>query len=375
MNKYKQLAVGEPAPWFRQRNTSNPDYAFDTVGGRYVVMCFFGSARDAAGQAALAFAHKHRAMFDDDRMCFFGISLDPEDEQTGRVREDLPGIRHFWDFDGTVSQLYGALPNPLPEQQSSTLAARRIWIVLDPALSVLAVLEFEKDGAELEALYKLLNSLPPLDSYGGIEMHAPVIILPRIFETELCQKLIGEYEKHGGIESGYMRDQDGKTVGVYNSQHKRRDDYFFEDEVLKRAVQKRIHQKVIPVIKKVHNFNVTRMERYVVGCYDSQSGGHFRPHRDNSSLGTAHRRFALSINLNDDFTGGELVFPEYSSRRYKVPVGAGVIFAGALMHAVTPVVSGRRYAFLPFLYDEAAAAEREKNSSALTNGAENYKAS
>jgi predicted 2-oxoglutarate/Fe(II)-dependent dioxygenase YbiX len=90
-----------------------------------------------------------------------------------------------------------------------------------------------------------------------------------------------------------------------------------------------------------------------------------QPRRDNTTRGTAHRRFALSVNLNDGFDGGELCLPEYGSRTYKPPAGCAVVFSGALLHQVTPVRSGRRYAFLPFLYDEAAAALREQNNAFL----------
>ena len=38
--------------------------------------------------------------------------------------------------------------------------------------------------------------------------------------------------------------------------------------------------------------------------------GHFRPHRDNGQGLTAHRRFAVSINLTGDFEGGAVGFPE-----------------------------------------------------------------
>ena len=107
---YRSLQVGDHAPWFRQRSTSNPAYAFDTVGGRYIVLCFFGSAGHADGQRRLAFAAEERALFDDVRASFFGVSVDPLDETSGRVGEALPGIRHFWDDDRTVSRLFGALP-------------------------------------------------------------------------------------------------------------------------------------------------------------------------------------------------------------------------------------------------------------------------
>jgi peroxiredoxin len=38
------LTVGEPAPWFTARSINNPRFHFDTIAGRYVVLCFFGSA-------------------------------------------------------------------------------------------------------------------------------------------------------------------------------------------------------------------------------------------------------------------------------------------------------------------------------------------
>ena len=91
----------------------------------------------------------------------------------------------------------------------------------------------------------------------------------------------------------------------------------------------------------------------------------FRAHRDNTTKGTAHRRYAVSINLNDDFDGGEVVFPEYSSKGIKAPRGGAVVFSCSLLHAVTQVTRGRRFAFLPFLYDDAAAKLREANAVVL----------
>src|SRR5215208_4582634 len=121
-------------------------------------------------------------------------------------------------------------------------------------------------------------------------------------------------------------------------------------------------------IEKVHFFKPTRMERYIVSCYAAEDGGHFRPHRDNTTSGTAHRRFAVSINLNHDFEGGEVRFPEYGPRSYKAPPGGAVVFSCPLLHAVSKVMRGRRYAFLPFLYDEEAARIREQNNAFLGEG-------
>jgi predicted 2-oxoglutarate/Fe(II)-dependent dioxygenase YbiX len=132
--------------------------------------------------------------------------------------------------------------------------------------------------------------------------------------------------------------------------------------------QARINRRVAPEILKVHQFRVTRMERYIVSCYAGEDGGHFRAHGDNTTAGTAHRRFAVSINLNSEFEGGEVIFPEYGPRSFKPPPGGAVVFSCSLLHAVSRVTSGRRYAFLPFLYDDAAAKIREANAAKLQDG-------
>ena len=71
-----------------------------------------------------------------------------------------------------------------------------------------------------------------------------------------------------------------------------------------------VHRRLVPEIAKAFQFRVTRIERYIVACYDAAEGGHFRAHRDNTIKGTAHRRFAVTVNRYDGCDGGELWFPE-----------------------------------------------------------------
>jgi hypothetical protein len=87
-----------------------------------------------------------------------------------------------------------------------------------------------------------------------------------------------------------------------------------------------------------------QMERFLVGCYRAEDSGHFAPHRDNTTKGTAHRRFAASVNLNSDFDGGEVSFPEYNPRGFKPPPGGAVVFSCSLLHSVSKVTRGQRYA-------------------------------
>jgi predicted 2-oxoglutarate/Fe(II)-dependent dioxygenase YbiX len=123
----------------------------------------------------------------------------------------------------------------------------------------------------------------------------------------------------------------------------------------------------VPEIAKALQFQASRMERYVVARYEASERGFFRPHRDNTTTGTAHRRFACTINLNaEDYDGGELRFPEFGPATYRAPTGGAVVFSCSLLHEATAVTCGNRYAFLPFFYDEPAAQLRQRNSHALT---------
>jgi len=347
---------GEPAPWFKARCTSNARYAFDTVAGRYVVLCFFASAAEPLSRAVLdAYLVQHRHVFDDDNVCFFGISVDPEDERAHRVSESMPGVRHFWDVDGNVSRLFGRLDGQRYARTS---------IVLDERLRVYAVVPFGNNPqAHVATVVEVLATAPKIGADLAALVPAPVLVIPRVFEPQLCRKLIDYYNEGGATDSGFMREIGGKTVGVYDYGHKRRSDKEIEDVALRTTCMARIHDRVAPEILKAFQFHATRIERHIVACYDGQTGGHFRPHRDNTTKGTAHRRFAVSVVLNSgEFEGGRLRFAEYGQQTYSPPVGGAVVFSCSLLHEATPVTRGQRYCYLPFLYDDTAAKIREENA-------------
>jgi peroxiredoxin len=360
------LSPGEAAPWFRAATLGgNGDYSFDSTGGRAVLLLLFGTARQPPCAAALAAVAARRDLFDDSNAAFFGVTVDPTDAAEKRIAPRIPGIRFFLDYDKAVSRAFGAARAGEGEEARY----HPHWLLLDRSLRVAQYFPLDAAEAALDATAKLAMAPAAPD-------WAPVALVPGIFEPELCRTLIGLYEADGGEESGFMRDVEGKTKLLLDPKMKVRRDYAIEDETLARQLNLRIRHRLVPMIRRVFQFEVTRIERLIVACYEAESGGHFRAHRDNTTKGTAHRRFAVTINLNaDDYEGGDLMFPEFGGRTYRAPTGGAVVFSCSLLHQAMPVTRGRRFAFLPFLYDEQGAELREKNAGFLEGDLANYRAS
>lgn len=345
------LTVGEPAPWFSCATSGAAQFFFGAAAGRYTVLSFLGAPGSDTARTVMRFINANAAKFDDTHLSFFGVV------ESGPV-DTLPmgsmAIRYIWDHDGAIRHLFGDEP---------------MTMVFDSMLRVRAIIPLTDLETHRQTLITVLSNLPPLGTREEPN-HAPVLILPRIFEPGMCRHLIALYHQHGGKQSGYMRQLNDRTTPALDLEFKRRKDFVFDTQPefadLRDALRRRMVRRLLPEIAKSFQFHATRLERHVVAHYSSSDQGHFNPHRDNTTTGTAHRRFACTINLNADaFEGGDLRFPEFGPRTYRAPTGGAVVFSCSLLHEATPVTKGERYAFLPFFYDDAAATIREQNASTL----------
>ena len=105
-----------------------------------------------------------------------------------------------------------------------------------------------------------------------------------------------------------------------------RRDLEITDPVLQKRLALAFGRRIVPAVAKAFSFETRRTTGFKIGRYGGEKGGYFRPHRDNLTAAVAHRRFAVSLLLNDpaDYDGGALTFPEFGSVLYRAPAGAAL---------------------------------------------------
>jgi predicted 2-oxoglutarate/Fe(II)-dependent dioxygenase YbiX len=359
----RPLLPGEPAPWFSAVAANQPQFTFQQTAGNFVALVFLGGG-DAPDARAFVENLRSAGQTIDSKCARYAVVTDATKFDDPSLQAAFPGPRIIHDPGGEIGKLF--IPAERNPGAGPDIVAQ-IWYVLDPALRVVAAGPLDM----ADRFIAFVRTLPPPERHAGpgISLSAPVLAVPRVLEPGFCRLLIDAYHAGNPSATGFMRTVEGRTVVIEDANFKRRQDVVFHDPRLREGLRQRLARRLVPEIKKAFQYDVTRIERFIVACYDSQSQGFFKPHRDNTTAGTAHRRFAVTINLNaEEFEGGDLRFPEFGARTYRAPTGGAVVFSCSLLHEATPVTKGARYATLPFLYDDAAAEVRRRNAHLLDNG-------
>ena len=354
-----RIILGDPVPWFSAKTVMGGGFDLHVSAGRWVVLSFLGSPADPRASVELNALLSDIAMFNEDHVVLACVLTSPPDNVEALAGISSNALIFLADYDGAISASFGAREMPRT-------------VVLDPMLRAIADVAWDSPAGHGNTVLNILRSLPAVDDSAGVPMMPPALIVPRVFSFELCDFLIQFYEQQGGTDSGFQFDVAGKTTTVSNWSLKRRSDVPVGAPEVRELVRSHIVRRLVPEIEKFFQFRATRMDRYLVSCYDAEVGGHFHRHRDNVNAGARHRRFAVSINLNNDFDGCELTFPEFGRKGYRPPEGGALVFSCGALHQVMPVTRGRRYAFLSFLYGEEDVRKREENNSRLHAGEAPY---
>ena len=255
--------------------------------------------------------------------------------------DDEVGFAVLIDADGRAATTYrtGGLP---------------IAYVLDPNLRVRNALPFDDGRAVAAATLELLDELTPDRPPAQIVTQAPLLVVPDVLDEAQCAELIEVWESDHE-QTGVEATTEGRRAEQVSAQLKRRSDHIVRDAERSRALATAVGRRVMPELFKAFAYRGTRFEGFKIACYEATDRGFFSAHRDNLSPSTAHRRFALTLNLNDEYEGGQLRFPEYGPDLYRPPRGGALLFSCSHLHEVLDVTAGRRFVLLSFVFSDPPA--------------------
>jgi hypothetical protein len=173
-----------------------------------------------------------------------------------------------------------------------------------------------------------------------VEMQAPVLTVRDLFPPDTCARFIDFWEA-SDKSAGVVVAQGGLDAAVKQEPKRRLYVFIPDGHPLLQEVTVSISATIGPAVLAAFQFRIEVIEGVRIGCYDAAEQGYFRAHHDNTTPATAHRRFAITINLNTgDYQGGALRFPDYGPQLYVPPRGGAEVFSCLLLHEVLPVTVG-----------------------------------
>ncbi len=188
---------------------------------------------------------------------------------------------------------------------------------------------------------ELLAKLPAKSSLESTNISPPILIVPDAISASLATELIQYLEQN--TDNAH---QDNRANKSRNHVHPSKE--------LIADLDIKLSKSLLPEINKVFYSDITHRETYKITSYDGNYSGRFHRHRDTIEP-FLHRRYALSLLLNDDYQGGGLCFPEYGDKIVTAPKYSAIIFPGSLYHEVKPIETGKRYALISFFFTVAEA--------------------
>lgn len=230
-------------------------------------------------------------------------------------------------------------------------------VLLSPFRQVQAVLTTPEKKRHAEKVLDLLGQTLTFQESPWAPPHPPVLVIPGVLTGVECRDLIKLFETQGELKVSLPRGNEATRdykIPVYDYDRQDRIDHIINNAQVNTFLEGRMVSRVYPMIKKAFAFEINRHEPFHIARYVGSRKGTKVGHRDNTDPKTSYRRFALSINLNDDYEGGHLVFREFSEQGYRGRPGTTFIFSSSLLHEILETTSGTRYNLISHLFNDRA---------------------
>ena len=169
------------------------------------------------------------------------------------------------------------------------------------------------------------------------DSHVPYLIIENVLSPELLDEILKFY------------DDNINNALLHNSISKNRL-HVHPDKKLEKKIDNKLSRSLFPEIRKIFNFEVKYRELYKIASYNAETNGRFHAHRD-TPIPFQHRRYALSLFLNEDYEGGEFELPEYKVK-FKLKTNSALIFPGICSHKINEITKGSRKVMISFFCSE-----------------------
>lgn len=144
------------------------------------------------------------------------------------ANDDIPACRDiavaFRDLMPTFTELdiqIYAISTNLPQSRYEADASdrkilhyHRTAFLLDINRRIVKIYSLQDLPRAIAALAIDIKSLQPREEPRKIEMQAPALLIPNVLDRDICRQLIHLWETEGNEESGFMKKEGKKTIGV-----------------------------------------------------------------------------------------------------------------------------------------------------------------
>ncbi|MFP6808298.1 MAG: redoxin domain-containing protein [Pseudomonadales bacterium] len=320
----------------------------DHLSGKYLILIFLNDVSDNHAIQILKHFAGHHSLFDELNATLVTFSSDSDANKNQQLKK---ASAYSWpiagDSTGAVFASYGL--------HKGNCANVRI-VVLTPFRQIRGWTDDpENIDHTIRGIMDILKSGTAHAEASWTPPHAPILMIPNVLSRAECTDIISSFETGGPFTVRPPRA--GEFSGDYKIpvyEHNRQDrvDHIIKDKNTISFLDNRIWSRITPMIQKAFAYEVTRREDLHIARYVGERGGNQMGHRDNTSPATAYRRFALSLNLNDNYEGGGIAFKEYSQKPYNSPPGTAIVFSSALLHEVLETTKGTRYTLISHFFND-----------------------
>lgn len=205
-------------------------------------------------------------------------------------------------------------------------------------------------------------------------MHQHIATIQNYVDPMICRAIAESVDTADLYEQGIMQIEDGVSTGDFDVEHETRyvmcGTQFKNPDLVHCLIQTIVTNYIEPeFLCSVKDWEMPQLLVY------PENGGHYKPHADAEQCidgvwkRVTNRHITMLLYLDENYTGGELTFPDYGITM-NPKIGQLLVFPSNrwYIHGVEPLVGGNRRVLVCWLtvWGQETIAETEKER--IVNG-------